>query len=491
MKTNGIRILLLCSCIAAATQVAAQDATQENSPLNAVVKLEVSRSYPNIFRPWINLTGGVTGSGVVIGDGRILTCAHCVTDASYIRVRKHNEDSLYHARAEFIDNDADLALVRVEDPAFMADVTPMEIGETPRVQDDVLAIGYPIGGEDISFTRGIVSRIEDISYSHGWKTLLGIQVDAAINSGNSGGPVLDMNTGKIVGIAFQGDKEGESLGYVIPPEIILHSLTDVRDGRVDGFTDHLFASSLMESPVMRRYYRMGDGRTGVLVSDVDPVLGDDVLRTDDVLLEIDGHKISNNGRIRLENGEARSLFYPLYLRQIGEKVPARVLRDGAVVDTFLPVAKRDQRIRRWMYGEKPDYFVFGGLVFSTASYDYMVHSKASFHDDITKNKEFEGDEPVVISFAFADVGMEGYLGIDDSLVRSVNGERVRNLRHLVEMIERCEDGFLRFGLDRNNEWDSIMVVDAREMRETTARVMERYQIPSDRSEDLRKADSNE
>ena len=45
--------------------------------------------------------------------------------------------------------------------------------------------------------------------------------------------------------------------------------------------------------------------------------------------------------------------------------------------------------------------VFGGLVFSTASYDYMVHSKASFHDHITKNKEFEGDEPVVISFAFA------------------------------------------------------------------------------------------
>ncbi len=491
MKSNRIRLLLLCSCIAAATQGAAQDAAQENSPLNAVVKLEVSRSYPDIFRPWINLTGGVTGSGAVIGDGRILTCAHCVTDASYIRVRKHNEDSLYHARAEFIDNDADLALVRVEDPAFMADVTPMEIGETPRVQDDVLAIGYPIGGEDISFTRGIVSRIEDISYSHGWKTLLGIQVDAAINSGNSGGPVLDMNTGKIVGIAFQGDKEGESLGYVIPPEIILHFLTDVRDGRVDGFTDHLFASSLMESPVMRRYYRMGDGRTGVLVSDVDPVLGNEVLRTDDVLLEIDGHKISNNGRIRLENGEARSLFYPLYLRQIGEKVPARVLRDGAVVDTLLPVAKRDQRIRRWMYDEKPDYFVFGGLVFSTASYDYMVDSKASFHDDITKNKEFEGDEPVVISFAFADVGMEGYLGIDDSLVRSVNGERVRNLRHLVEMIEKCEDGFLRFGLDRNNEWDSIMVVDAREMRETTARVMERYQIPSDRSEDLRKADSNE
>ncbi len=131
---------------------------------------------------------------------------------------------LYHGSVQFVDNDADLALVGVEEPAFMNGITPMEIGETPHVQDDVLAVGYPLGGEDISYTRGIVSRIEDIRYSHGWTHLLGIQVDAAINSGNSGGPVLDLKSGKIAGIAFQGlgKEEGESLGYIIPPEIIRH-----------------------------------------------------------------------------------------------------------------------------------------------------------------------------------------------------------------------------------------------------------------------------
>ena len=459
-----------------------------NDPLNAVVKLEVSTAKPDICGPWANRTDFATGSGVVIAPGRILTCAHCVTDACYIRARKHNEDMLYHGVVQFVDNDADLALVGVDDPAFMDGITPMEIGETPHVQDDVLAVGYPLGGEDISYTRGIVSRIEDIRYAHGWTSLLGIQVDAAINSGNSGGPVLDVKSGKVAGIAFQGHskEKGEALGYIIPPEIIRHFLTDIQDGKVDGFSDSLFSIDQMESPVKRRYYKMDAGRTGVIVDDVDPVLGKDSVRTNDIIFEVDGYKVSNNGRIRLKGGEPRSLSYPIYTRQIGEKVPVKVYRDGAVVKTFLTAAKRSLRMRGWMYDAKPDYFVYGGFVFTTVSFDYMVRSKAEFHDNLFKSRAFPDDEAVVISFCFADVGIEGYLGCDRSLVRSVNGVKVRNLRHLVEIVDACKDGFVCFGLDRNNEWDVKVIVDAKEMRASTARVMKRNLIPTDRSEDLRR-----
>ena len=67
---------------------------------------------------------------------------------------------LYHGSVQLVDNDADLALVGVEEPAFMNGITPMEIGETPHVQDDVLAVGYPLGGEDISsIYSGAVSPV--------------------------------------------------------------------------------------------------------------------------------------------------------------------------------------------------------------------------------------------------------------------------------------------------------------------------------------------
>ena len=483
---------VMLAVLVAGPSVAEKDAAASlvgggNNPLNAVVKLEVSTTKPDFCRPWVNRTDSGTGSGVVIDKGRILTCAHCVTDACYIRVRKHNEDRLYHGSVLFVDNDADLALVCVDEPAFMAGITPMEIGETPHVQDDVLAVGYPCGGEDISYTRGIVSRIEDIKYSHGWTYLLGIQVDAAINPGNSGGPVLDMKSGKVAGIAFQGlgKEEGESLGYIIPPDIIRHFLIDIQDGRVDGFSDFLFSKGQMESPAKRRYYKMDSGLTGVIVEDADPVLGKNSIRTDDIILEVDGYKVSNNGRIRLKEGEPRSLYYPLYIRQIGEKIPVKVYRDGAVVETAITAAKKNLRVRGWMYDAKPDYFVYGGFVFTTISYDYLVQSEAQFHDDLSRNADFPGDEAVAISFCFADTAIEGYIGCAKSLVRNVNGVKVRNLRHLVELVDSCKSGFVCFGLDRSDEWDVKVIVDAKEMREATARVMKRNQIPADRSEDLR------
>ena len=131
------------------------------------------------------------------------------------------------------------------------------------------------------------------------------------------------------------------------------------------------------------------------------------------------------------------------------------------------------------------FLVNGGIVFTTASYNYMVAAKAEFHDDVFADKEFDGDEAVVISDVLPDVCMEGYLGCLTSLVRTVNGTKVKNLKHLVQLIEACGDGFIRLGLDRGKEYDIKMIVDAKELREATPRVMQRYQIPLDRSADLK------
>lgn len=496
MKRNALAAIFLATVFAAlamggavrAQDVAGEAAAGGEDPLNAVVKLEVTKAHPNIYRPWITLTSGGSGSGVVVAPGMILTCAHCVADASYIRIRKHDGDTLHHGELAFLDNDADLALVRVEDPAFMDGITPMELGETPRIQDEVLAVGYPIGGTDISFTRGIVSRIEDIMYAHAGRKLLGVQVDAAINPGNSGGPVLDLGTGLIAGIAFQGDKKGEALGYMIPSEIVRHFLADTEDGKVDGFPDIPFEHSPMESPSLRRYWGMEEGWTGVVVEHVEGGFPGFPLRPDDIILEIGGYKVSNNGKIRLEGNVPRSLLYPIYQRQVGDGVPVKILRDGAVEEMSFAAAKSDSRVRPWLSGAKPDYLLFGGIVFTTASCDYLDVADPEFHDDLSEGKAFPEDEAVVISDILPDVCMEGYLGCDDTLVRSVNGTRVRNLRHLAGLIGECEEGFLRFGLDMGDEWDVDMVVDARELREATGRVMRRYQVPADRSEDLREGE---
>ena len=485
MRTAYAILLGAAVCAASASARESAPEAEGNNPLNAVVKLEVQYSKPDFVLPWRTDTDAGDGSGVVVGDGRILTCAHCVADSTYIRVRKHNEDSLYHGEVAFIDNDCDLAIVRVDDPAFMRDVTPMEIGETPPVQSDVLAVGYPIGGDGISFTRGIVSRIEDRRYAHGGQTLLAAQVDAAINPGNSGGPVLDMETWKIGGIAFQGDKKGEALGYMIPAEILRRFFADAADGSIDSVPDKTFIFDTLESPAARRSLGMGEGQTGVLVNDVRGGADASPLRVGDVLMSIAGFNIANNGNIRIEGNEVRSVLYPFYVRQLGEEVPATILRDGAEMEITLPVRRLEPKSRRFMYDRAPDYYLLGGLVFTTASYNYIIDAKPDIHDRILEDKEFEGEEPVMISAVLPDKCMEGYLGAGGRLVRSLNGEKVKNLRHLVELVESFDGEFLRFALDSGDKWDTPMTLDARELREATPRVMKRYAIAEDRSEDLR------
>lgn len=125
------------------------------------------------------------------------------------QVKRRGDDTKFLAKVLAIGTECDVALLTVDDDAFWEGLRPLEFGGLPRLQDAVAVVGYPIGGDTISVTSGVVSRIEVLSYAHGSTELLGIQIDAAINSGNSGGPVFN-SRGECVGIAFQsltGDAE--------------------------------------------------------------------------------------------------------------------------------------------------------------------------------------------------------------------------------------------------------------------------------------------
>lgn len=100
-----------------------------------------------------------------------------------------------------------------------------------------MVVGFPQGGDNVCVTKGVVSRIDRQPYSHGKMSLLAVQVDAAINSGNSGGPAFDVR-GRCIGIAFQSLKheDAENIGYIIPvPVVQREALTaDLLIGRGGG-----------------------------------------------------------------------------------------------------------------------------------------------------------------------------------------------------------------------------------------------------------------
>ena len=166
-----------------------------------VVKIFAVSSPPNYFLPWQNFSQrNASASGFVIEGKRIITNAHAVSYPTFITVRKPGDQTRYPARVVSVNHECDLAILTVDAPGFFDGIPPMELAELPPLQSSVSVIGYPVGGDNVSITSGVLSRIEPRRYSHSGKQLLAAQVDAAINPGNSGGPA--MHGGKVVGIAF-------------------------------------------------------------------------------------------------------------------------------------------------------------------------------------------------------------------------------------------------------------------------------------------------
>src|SRR5260221_10445415 len=156
----------------------------------------------------------------------------------------------------------------------------------------------PIGGQAVSSTAGIVSRVESRGYVHsGIDSHLVVQTDAAINPGNSGGPVVQQ--GHVVGVAFQGYPGFDNMGFFIPMPVVRHFLADLEDGRYDGFPDSGLQTTPLLSPVYRRERGLPEGKSGVVVDLVSPGgTADGVIQPGDVILAVDGVTVANDGSIR-------------------------------------------------------------------------------------------------------------------------------------------------------------------------------------------------
>jgi len=264
---------------------------------DSIVKIFAMRSRPNYNQPWQNYPQrSATGSGFVISGNRILTNAHIVADQTFMMVRKPGVQKKYIARLEAIGNECDMAILKVEDPAFFDGLKALELGDLPELQTSVTVMGYPVGGDNISVTEGISSRIEPIVYSHSGRRLLAVQIDAAINPGNSGGPVLF--NGKVAGLAFQGLSWGENIGYGIPASLLTHFLDDIEDGIYNGYPELGAAFLNSQNLALRKSIGLPSTKNGAILCYIDPFgSAANFLKSGDALLSINDYAIASDGTI--------------------------------------------------------------------------------------------------------------------------------------------------------------------------------------------------
>ena len=470
------------------------DSLEREGRMDAVVKVFCTHTEPNYSLPWQRKRQSAsTSSGFVIPGRRVLTNAHSVEHHTQVKLKKRGSDVKYVAKVLAIGVECDLALLKVEDDDFFVGIAPVQFGPLPHLSAPVSVIGYPIGGVAISITSGVVSRTEVTNYAHGGIDLLGVQIDAAINSGNSGGPAFN-SKGECVGVAFQSLKhdDAENIGYVIPTPVIHHFITDYdRNKTYTGFPSLPFSWQRVESPAMRKWLKMKTGQKGVLISAVEPLMKDKIyLRKNDVLVSMDGTNIASDGTVPFRAGEPITFNYLVSQKYVGESAQVKYLRDGKMQECSITFSAMKRLVPWHIEGTPPSYFIAGGLVFTTVCVPFLKNEYGQNYDFDAPVKLLEkfchgrveevGQQVVICAQVLAAEVNRGYEDLHNTIVQKFNGVKIFNLKQLAQAVESSKDEFMRFELDHGIS----VVMDTKAANSATKAILKTHAIPSAKSADL-------
>jgi S1-C subfamily serine protease len=413
--------------------------TSMGKQYEGIVRVECASIVPDYKTPWNpGLPSGGSGTAFMIAPNLFLTNAHVVSNANRLIIKKVGDAQPYLAKIKFIAHDCDLALLELRKPDAFKDVTPLAIGdEIPKLDTTVKVVGYPIGGERISVTRGVVSRIDFVAYSHsGVDHHLAIQIDAAINPGNSGGPVLQ--EGKIAGVAFQGysGSVAQNTGYMIPVPVIKRFLKDVEDGKYDNYVDLSASDFPLLNPAQRQALGLPDDGVGIMVATVDSSgSAGGKLQTGDVLLSIDGNKISSNGFIDL-NGEQVDMAEIAERKFAGDKLKLSVWRDKQKLDVEIELKRLTAYLMNARnYEKRPEYVMFAGLVFQPLDFDLLSAHNIStqrvrfYYNYFATNELFKEHPQVIVLTQVLPDAINTYLkDYSHQVVEEINGKPIKTLK---------------------------------------------------------------
>jgi S1-C subfamily serine protease len=452
----------------------------------SVCKLFVKKVPANFADPWRKHSQTTsTGTGFLIRGKWIITNAHVVHRAVSVLLRATTGPPVkYSARVVAIGLPCDLAVLEVDGEFWEGKESLRLSADLPRLDDNVTCIGFPVGGENISVTRGVVSRI-DVNADG----LMRVQIDAAINPGNSGGPVLGAQ-GMVVGVATSHLKNASNIGYIIPTAVLeqfLLCMSTPGSAYTGVASLGIGKVQSLESPALRRQLGLPPAFTGGVrvpaVWPLGPAVGK--LQVDDVLVAVDGIEIGQDATVPLRGNERIHFSYLVTKRVAGrEAVKLGVRRQGAEVQVEVKLEPE-----RWLvprldgFDAAPEYAIFGGLVFVPLSQPW---AELKGHDRFARVLVLqhwgvalpeEGHQIIVLSKVLAHQCNVGFHSLTCMVLHSFNGVVVGNLARLAEEVAACKQAtytfeFLRTGSDGKE----LVVLDRDECSAAEPEILKQHLI---------------
>lgn len=436
---------------------------------------------PNYFRPWQLSKGLRCVTGVVISGRRIVTCCDLKEMNFSVSVKRRKAEKNYVARLLHYSYELDIAVFTVDDDSFWKTDSFLTFGPLPERKLHLTVVICERDEGDVTLSDHAIERVVTVKFRNTGLVTLKI-VASPMKSGIAGSPLLNEKD-QVVGIAYS---LGGNKAYFTPALIVEKFLSEIEKiGHYRGFCHKGFHWQCMRHHSLRRYKKMKQNQTGVLVCNV-PITSParDVLHEGDVVLAVDGTTVSNDGTIDGIWGDGISFEYIFRTKVVSDIAKLHILREGEEMEI-------EYGLRSWHENwivpfdvdrRQPKYYMCGGLVFislSRANIHFIdnpdrVQPRLFHHTyGISQFKKFVDEEIVILSFVNNVKISVKYQCFTRRAVHKFNDVEVRNLKHLAQLVESCEEEFFRFQLE-----GAIVVLGREEALQANNEIMEFECIPS-------------
>jgi S1-C subfamily serine protease len=418
----------------------------------SVAQVRVSNYSYSIDHPWQKGSGGKSyGSAVIIEEDRLLTNAHVIDSSTRVEVRRAGDDRWYRATVEHVSEASDLAMLKVTDDAFFKGAKAALLSSEIQYGSDVVVVGFPIGGSTVSVAKGVLSRAEEVDYAYSYIYQPAYQIDAAVNSGNSGGAVF--SEGKLIGLSFQASDEAENIGYAIPETVIEQFLKDSEDGVIHGVPQMPFLYLSILNNKMAEYLSVPEG-IGVYVSEVVGREEYQCAKTGDVIVSVENMSVSSSGMVDSSKNDSISIDRVAARGQLGDRLSLGLIREGEPLSVECHLKFSWNNI--WgsggiQYDYRPVWMEIGGLVLVDMAEEvfmYLEQNEIEVHEKSVELRyglqQGSVEDPiggVYVANVLDHEINDGY-DLNNLLLKTVNGEMVASVDAVNRIVSSSDEPWI-------------------------------------------------
>tara|TARA_B100000614_G_scaffold119365_1_gene107018 strand:+ start:8848 stop:10299 length:1452 start_codon:yes stop_codon:yes gene_type:complete len=448
---------------------------------NSIVLLDVTRNNFNFRIPWDKRAQSISKFGAVIEGKELLTTAAGLANHTLVRIQKGGRGKWTNGEVRWIDYQANLAVIGVEDDTFWEGLAPVRFTDTKSLKENLQVIRWRGGNIEKRAAEFSRFSVADANFNQAPR----IELKASSEIEGAGKAELMVSKDQVVGLV--ASKSGSTCS-VIPATFITDVLKLRKADQYKGLGYFDFIWQPASNPAVTDYFKLDGNPRGVLV--IKPGKKS-VLRLHDIILEVAGFPIDIQGDyLDPDCGHVIMEYLACRNKWAGDILKLKIWRDGKVqdIDYKLPKADfSDNLVMDRPNDVEPTYLIVGGLVFVPLSAEFLSswggdwQRSAPFRLVFYNNQKAKKDQKslVVLSLVLPDFYNIGYQqrSSQNIVIEKANGNLISTLEDLAKALDKPKDGFHILEFKKGSSLGKI-ILDAEKLEQANDRISQRYGIQS-------------